>query len=274
MIGSRSLAAAALAGLVLAGCVDSPSSLAATAEDGDPLALTFEALAQEAASSGDVSRAEGFTYAAIAARNGITPSRLQVQNGGASEVYEAFVHAIDWQLAATATLRVPAHRTITAWRRTSDGVTRILSVTTPRDSAPVLNPLSLSATGPVSAPFAGAGALYQETTKFGSLGTNATNAPVAESYWIAVAGFVRIRETLAGAACPRPPEAFAMSGVTCQQARFAVHFDASLQQLSQRPYTVRASTPARRIQTPGEQAVNGYKLTFACTTVSATRGCG
>ncbi|MGQ0648000.1 MAG: hypothetical protein ACT4P7_10545 [Gemmatimonadaceae bacterium] len=268
----RSWMAGGLAVILIAGCVDSPASLAAKADSGDPLALTFEELARQAAASGDVSRAEGFTYAAIAARNGVTPSRLDVRTGATTEIYEAFVNSVAWQVATATTLRVPAHRTITAWRRTSDGVTRILTFTTPSDSAPVLHPLSLSAGGPAAAPFAGAGALYQETTT-SSLGPT-LGAQAGGVFWIAVSGFVKIRESLTGAACPKPMDALAISGVTCQQARFVVRFDVNMQRLSRRPYEIQAGVAPRRVFSPAEQTVSGYKLTFACVTVNAVRGCG
>ena len=95
----------ALTVLALGACVDSPASLAAEADAGDPLALTFDELARQAAASGDMNRAEGFTYAAISARNGVAPTRLDVINGTALETYEAFVSAISWQLPAASTIR-------------------------------------------------------------------------------------------------------------------------------------------------------------------------
>ena len=257
----------------LAACVDSPAGLAATADSGDPLALTFDELARQSAASGDVGRAEGFTYAALAARNGVTPARLDVRNAGTLEIYEAFVSAVDWQIAVAALARVPAHRTITAWRRTPDGITRILSLTTPSDSAPVLNPLSLSPAGPVAAVFAGASALYHETRTIGSLGPAAVS-PVADVFWIATSGFVKIREVASGAACPRPSAEAVTTGVGCKQARFTVRFDVTTQLVTRRPYEVRAGSEVRRIQTPAEQALAGYKFTFACATVSPSRGCG
>ena len=257
----------------LAGCVDSPESLAAKGDSGDPLALTFDELARQAAANGDASRAEGFTYAAIAARNGVTPARLELRNNGALEIYEAFVSAVVWQISVAAPARVPAHRTITAWRRTSNGISRILSLTTPTDSAPVLNPLSLSAGGPVAAAFAGASALLQETRTIGSLGTSAAS-PLADVFWIATSGFVKIRETSSGAACPRPSAGAVSTGVGCQQARFNVRFDVAMQLLNRRPYEVKAGGEARRIQSTAEQSLVGYKFIFACATVSASRGCG
>lgn len=262
--------AIALTVLALGACVDSPDSLAATADSGDPLALTFDELARQAAASGDVNRAEGFTYAAIAARNGVAPTRLDVRNGTVLETYEAFVSAISWQLPVTTSIRVPAHRTITAWRRPSDGVTRILSLTTPSDSAQVIHPLSLNPGGPIAAAFAGASALYHETS---TIGSNSNTAPAPDVFWMATTGWVQVRETLTGAACPRPESANRISGVSCQQARFAVRFDVTMLPVVQRPYNVRLTGETRRFVTPTEQSLSGYKLTFSCATVNAFTGC-
>ncbi|MBC7896141.1 MAG: hypothetical protein H7066_12070 [Cytophagaceae bacterium] len=260
---------AALTVLALGACVDSPDSLAATAESGDPLALTFDELARQAAASGDMNRAEGFTYAAIAARNGIAPTRLEVRMGATFEIYEAFVSAISWQVPGAAAIRVPAHRTITAWRRTSDAVTRILTLTTPSDSAPVLNPLSLSASGPIAAAFAGASAFYHESATIGN--SNLSNTP--DAFWMATTGWVQIRETLTGAACPRPESANKITGVSCQQARFAVRFDVTMLPVVTRPYNLRLAGETRRFQVVNEQSLSGYKLSFACATVNASTGC-
>jgi hypothetical protein len=263
--------AAALTVLALAACVDSPDSLAATADAGDPLALTFDELARQAAASGDMNRAEGFTYAAIAARNGIAPTRLEVRNGTVTEVYEAFVSAIAWQLPLTSSYYVPPHRTITAWRRTPDAVTRILTLTTPLDSTQVINPLSLSATGPVAAAFAGASALYHETSTIANNSSSPAKAP--DVFWMATTGWVQIRETLTGTACPRPASANRITGVSCQQARFAVRFDVTMLPVVTRPYNLRLAGETRRFQAVNEQSLSGYKLTFSCAVVNSNTGC-
>lgn len=262
--------AAALTVLALGACVDSPDSLAATAESGDPLALTFDELARQAAASGDMNRAEGFTYAAISARNGVAPTRLEVRNGTSVEVYEAFVSAIAWQASVSSPIRVPAHRTITAWRRTPDAVTRILTVTTPSDSAPVVHPLSFNPAGPIAAAFAGASALYHESATIGN-SNHLSNTP--DAFWMATTGWVKIRETLTGAACPRPASANKISGVACQQARFAVRFDVTMLPVVQRPYNLRLTGETRRFQALNEQSLSGYKLTFSCATVNSNTGC-
>ncbi len=263
--------AATLVVLALGACVDSPASLAATAADGDPLAQTFDELARQAAASGDFNRAEGFTYAAIAARNGVAPTQLEVRVGSAIENYEAFVSAITWQLPVTSSIRVPAHRTITAWRRAVDGRTRILTLTTPSDSAQVMNPLSLDATSPIAAAFAGASALYHESS---TIASNLSNpSPVPDVFWMATTGWVQIRETLTASACPRPASANKITGVSCQQARFAVRFDVTMLPVVARPYSLRLNGETRRFQALTEQALSGYKLTFSCATVNSNTGC-
>jgi hypothetical protein len=263
----------ALGALGVAACVESPTGAVADSLDDDPLALTFEELSRQAAAVGDVSRAQGFAFAAIAARSGVTPSRLDLRVGNTVEVYEAFVSSIDWSLAITSPSQVPAHRSVTAWRRTTDGVTRILTLTTPSDSAPVTNPLSLSPNALPAAAFAGASALYQETTSIQMLGS-AAPAALADEFWIGMTGFVKIREQAAGAECPRPATAQSISGVTCRQARFLVKAEVSFQRLAQRPYQVQAGATPRRIATSAEQTIAGYKLQFACASVSPRNGCG
>ncbi|MCC6317915.1 MAG: hypothetical protein IT361_09515 [Gemmatimonadaceae bacterium] len=261
--------AAGCALMALAACVDSPESFASSADNGDPLALTFDELAQQAAASGDASRAEGFTYAAIAARSGIAPSRFEVRTGSGVEAYEAFVSAISWQVSGAVALRVPAHRSVTAWRRTPDGVTRILSMTTPSDSAAVLNPMSLNPAGPLAAAFAGASALYQERRKL----NNGASGASSDVFFLATRGVVMIREVLTGAACPRPSSAAAFKGITCQQAQYNVRFDVTMQAVQRRPYEVIAGGEVRRFWWPGDQKVAGYKLTFSCAVVNSATGC-
>lgn len=257
-------------------CVDAPTGDASAATADDPLAQAFDELARQATASGDAARAEGFTYAAIAARNGVTPSRLDVINGSTSEIYEAFVNSVDWQVAGSAVtaLRVPAHRVLTAWRRTTDGVTRVLTFSTPSDSSAVVNPAGFSVTTPVSANFAGAAALYQETTTVGTLGSSAVNAPVVDEFWIGTAGWVKLRELSVGAACPRQASSREITGVACRNARFQVRMDVTMQRLNRRPFDVMGTSPARRFRWTADQALAGYKLTFACQALSASKGCG
>ncbi len=265
----------ALVALLTASCVDAPTgaSLAPAEAGDDPLAQAFDLLADQARTTGDVARAEGFTFAAMASRSGVTPSVLNVRIGNTNEVYEAFVSTVDWNLGS-APVRVPAHRTLTAWRRGTDGVTRILSLTTPSDSAPIVSPLALTPNGPVAAVFAGASALYQETTRITSLGVGVASAPVTDEYWMALTGYVKIRETASGLACPKEPTVAGLSGVACKQARFVVRFDVSMQRLSSRPYTFAAGNAARRFTWTADQTIAGFKLVLSCPSPTAARGCG
>lgn len=274
MLSSVNRASLLVAGMLLAltGCVDSPLAFQAAAAE-DPLALSFDELARQSVVSGDFTRAEAFTYAAIAARSGISPGRLDLRINNTNEAYEAFVSAISWQVPATSTVRIPAHRSITAWRRTPDGVTRIVTLTTPTDSGLILNPLSLSPTGPPAAAFVGASGLYQETTSLTSLGSNVSNAPVADNFWVATSGYVKIRESVSGASCPKPNAANALAGVNCQQARFVVRMDVTMQPLSKRPYDIKTGD-AKRITWPADQTLVGYKMVFTCPTVNSRSGCG
>lgn len=272
----RPLALGCLLLVGLAACVDSPTGNARAASADDPLAQAFDELARQATASGDAARAESFTYAAIAARNGVTPSRLDIINGTTSEIYEAFVNSVEWQVAgvSVSSLRVPAHRTLTAWRRTPDGVTRIITFSSPTDSATVASPLSFTNTTPVALAFSSAGGLYQETTNIGTLGTGALAAPTVDEFWIATSGWVKLREAALGTACPRPAASRGITGVACRSARFAVRMDVTMQRLARRPFDVMPQSPVRRFRWTADQALAGYKLTFACQALTAAKGCG
>ena len=58
----------------LVGCVDSPSAPESAADD-NQLAASFDGLAQEQLTDGDVERSEDFRWAALAVRAGVTPTR-------------------------------------------------------------------------------------------------------------------------------------------------------------------------------------------------------
>jgi len=263
----------ALAVALTAACVDgTPASAPSTFDQTeDPLALTFDALSAQSEASGDRARSEGFAYAAIAVRRGIVPSRIDIINNGTQEAFDGFVSALEWDPTITDQLRAPNHRNMIAWRRTNDGVTRILSLTTPLDSAPILHPLSLSATSPYAAFFAAATAQYQETTAALSA-TGQSNATKPDLFWGGVGGYVKIREVSRGASCFSPAND-RVSGVTCQAARYAVQFDVDMHLLTKRPITVDLAS-ARRTMAAREQTVNGVRLGLSCARVASTRGCG
>lgn len=254
-------------------CVDSAPSTAPSTfdETEDPLALTFDALAAQSDSSGDRARSEGFAYAAIAVRRGVAPSRIDIVNNGTLESFDGFVSALEWDPAISEQFRAPNHRSLIAWRRTNDGVTRILSLTTPLDSAAILNPLSLSATSPYAAFFAAATAQYQETTAALTV-TGQFNATKPDLFWSGVEGFVKIRELSRGGQCLAPTNKV-LTGVTCQVARYQVQFDIGMHLLSRRPITVDLASP-RRSMDAREQTVNGVRLGLTCARVGSRSGCG
>lgn len=256
-----------------AACVDSAPSTAPSTfdETEDPLALTFDALSAQSDSSGDRARSEGFAYAAIAVRRGIVPSRIDIVNNGTLEAFDGFVSALEWDASIAEQFRAPNHRGLIAWRRTNDGVTRILSLTTPLDSAPILSPLSLSATSPYAAFFAAATAQYQETTAAVTV-TGQLNATKPDLFWGGVEGFVKIREVSRGGQCFAPTNK-ELTGVSCQVARYVVQFDVGLHLLTKRPITVDLASP-RRGMTASEQTVNGVRLGLSCARVASRSGCG
>lgn len=237
----------------------------------DPLALTFDALSGQSAASGDRSRSEGFAYAAIAVRRGVQPSRLDVTTDNGVEIFDAFVSALEWDPKVSLQLRAPAHRTVIAWRRTNNGLTRILTLTTPIDSAAILNPSSLSFNDVYAAFFAGASAQYQETTApltaTGQM--NAASAP--DAFWAGIRGFVKVREISVGPDC-QPRTNDQVKGVTCEQGRYAVKFDVALKRLASRPVNVQTGS-AERHMSAAEQLVNGVRLRLSCAVVASRSGC-
>jgi hypothetical protein len=271
----RSLYRASLAVAVAfaAACVDSAPATAPNPFDAteDPLALTFDALSAQSDSSGDRARSEGFAYAAIAVRRGIVPSRIDISNKGTVEAFDGFVSALEWDPTIADQLRAPNHRSMIAWRRTNDGLTRILSLTTPIDSAPILNPLSLSATSPYAAFFAAATAQYQETTAPVTV-TGQSNATKPDLFWGGVAGYVKIQEVSRGGQCFAATNK-QLQGVTCQVARYSVQFDVGLHLLAKRPITVDMASALRNMSAR-EQTVNGVRLGLSCARVESTSGCG
>jgi hypothetical protein len=243
-------------------CVDSPSapdSLAAA--DGNPLATSFDMLAQEQIQANDVERGEEFRWAALSLRAGVTPSVLEVNNNGRFELYDAFVHSATWA-TVTESLRPPAHRSLIAWRRNGE-VLQVLLIGTFTDSAPVLHPYSLRNTSPgvpLHSPVAGATAAYFER---GS--SNAT--------WLGIGGVVKIAEHPQPALCPAAPNnSDRPAGVTCQLTRYGVGLNVQFARTRSRDSReVDASAVTRRLIAP-EQTVAGAKLLFACLSPLST-GC-
>lgn len=245
---------------LLAGCVDSPSApLAAT--DQNPLATSFDALAQEQMNASDVERSEDFRWAALALRTGVTPSILEVTNNGRAELYDAFVHGVTWA-TATQAMRPPSHRSLVAWRRTGD-LLQVILIGTIADSAPVMHPYSLRPSAPgglQQSPVAGAMAAYFER--------GATS-----SSWIGVNGFAKVAEHPQPAACPTANDPARPPGVTCNLTRYRVGLNvvfARTRNRDSREIDLQNSV-TRRIIAP-DQPIAGVKLIFSCAMPKGT-GC-
>ena len=246
--------------VLLAGCVDSPSQPAADI-DQNPLASSFEGLAQDQLKANDVERSEEFRWAALALRAGVTPSVLEVTNNGKPELYDAFVHAVTWN-SVTLAMRPPTHRSLIAWRRSGD-LLQIILVGMATDSAPVLHPWSMRPNmpggGPLS-PIAGAMAAYFER---GS----------SNSSWVGIGGHAKIAERPQPTACPTATDPARPAGVTCLLTRFGVRLNILFAQTRNRDSrdVDAANAVTRRIIAP-DQVVAGVKLVFNCMS-PAGNGC-
>lgn len=255
----NTLGALALAVLATA-CVDAPNEALAPATTNNPLATSFDVLADEQLMANDVERSEDFRWAALALRAGVTPAALSINNNGNREVFDAFVHAVTWA-SLTQALRPPLHRSLVAWRRSGD-VLQVLLIGMVTDSAPVINPLSLraSASDPLTSPIAGAKAAYFE------------RGPV-NSTWIGISGVAKVAEHPQPSSCPAPNDAAAKpEGVNCQLTRFGVGLDiqfARTRSRDSREFDLQA--PKRGMVASG-QTVAGVKMVFTCSMPLST-GC-
>jgi hypothetical protein len=241
----------------LAACVDGPREALAPATFNNPLATSFDVLADEQMMANDAERSEDFRWAALALRAGVTPSAVEVTNNGTREVYDAFVHAVTWA-SLTQALRPPLHRSLVAWRRSGD-VLQVLLIGMVTDSAPVLNPLSLRplASDPTAA-IAGAKAAYFE------------RGPL-NSTWIGINGFATVAEHPEPKTCT-PNEGARPEGVNCQLTQFGIKLNVAFARTRSRDSReLDAASPERRMLAPG-QKVAGVKLLFSCAMPSST-GC-
>lgn len=256
LVTVRGTIKALLLAAVVAACVDAPSEPLA-ASDQNPLATSFEMLAEEQQLANDVERSEEFRWAALALRAGVTPSAFQVTNDGTSELYDGFVHAVTWVSLAQA-LRPPLHRSLVAWRRNGD-VLQVLLVGMFTDSAPVLHPYSLRPSSTTESPVAGATAAYFE------------RGPASTS-WVGIGGVAKVAEHPKPALCPSPNDESRPQGVTCQLTRFGVGLNVQFARtLSRDSRVVDAAAPTRRLIAP-DQTVAGVKLVFSCEAPLST-GC-
>lgn len=250
-------------------CVDAPSASGLNAAD-DPLAQTFDALARQSATSGDLARSDGFSHAALSVRSGVTPTRIEVRNASVNEAFDAFVTSVDWGEAVPAPIRPQARRNFVAWRRDIDGTMRVLTLITPRDSAPVISPLSLGA-APSAVVFTGASAMYHEGIAL------TQGLPDLSATWFGVSGWVKIKEISSSGTCPaRTDRATVVTGVDCRVARFVVRLDGSFQRITIRAGGATAASPpgpSRVISIPADQQMNGLAFKFACPSPSSATGC-
>ncbi|MBV6520184.1 MAG: hypothetical protein MNPFHGCM_00289 [Gemmatimonadaceae bacterium] len=242
---------AALAGA----CVDAPTE-ASTAENDSMLASSFDALSREASQQGDVERSQEFTWAALAVRKGVVPSRLTVVRSGLIEQYEAMVHAVTW-VSPIAEQRAPTHRTLLAWRRVG-GTLQTLMISSTADVMPVQNPLSMSAHASLAAPFAGAHVWY------------ASRGDRLERM-IGVSGTVRVSPSGAAVTCPSVSSR-APRGVTCARQKFTVAFDVDLQLAVPGTRVPDVKSPVIPLRAT-EQLVNGSRLLLSCAMPASDRGC-
>jgi hypothetical protein len=250
----------ALAALAWA-CVDAPTQPSLASADVNPLAASFDVLAQEQLAANDEERSEEFRWAALSLRAGVTPSVLEVTIEDKPELYDAFVHAATWA-SLTQALRPPTHRSLIAWRRSGE-VLKVLLVGTFTDSAPVLHPYSLrnaSPGVPLSAPVAGATAAYFER------GSNTSTT------WLGISGAVRLAEHPQPALCPSPNDSERPAGVTCQLTRYGVGLNVLFARTRGRDSReVDPTAPSKRLFAP-PQTVAGAKLVFSCLAPLST-GC-
>lgn len=257
--------------VALCACVDAPDVSSPTSDDApqsELLAQTFDAMSRASAQSGDLARSDGFTHAALAVRGGVTPSRLEVQTGTSTEVYDAIVTAAQWDSTLSPNVRPPARRTAVGWRRTDTGKTRVLVLATPNDSAIVVSPLSLGMGMSTTAVFAAASAMQHEVSDNGSGYGDFSTA------WYGTSGWVKLREVAVIGSCADSARLANQLGLTrCEEARYLVRFDLTMQRLTGRPPQEVPGTQALRTWSVGEPVVSGVRIRFSCVAPKGDRGC-
>ena len=263
----RGTAAATMGLLAAVACVDAPG-VSAPSSEVEPLAATFDAMSKASAQYGDLARSDGFAHAALAVRGGVTPSRLEVQTGTTSEVYDAFVSAAQWEVALAAAVRPPARRSLVGWRRSDNGKTRVFVLTSPSDSAPILSPLSLGPAASTVAVFAAGSAMQQE------VGDSPQGYPDLSTAWYGTSGWVKLKEVeVLGTCADSAKKANALGMSRCEEARYLVRFDLTMQRLSGRPPQEVPGSGARRVSSVGEPVVNGVRIRFSCANPRSDTGC-
>ncbi len=258
----------AAAALVASSCVDAPGTTEPVDTWENPLAQTFDAMSRAAGDYGDLARSDGFAYAALAVRGGVTPSRLDVQVGETVESYDAFVNTAWWDPALPVATRPPARRTLVGWRRTDAGTTRIVAFTSPADSVPIVSPVSLGPGASTFAVYAAGSAMQNDGSD------NAQGKPDISRAWYGTSGWLKLAESAALGTCPDTLRHSNVLGVShCEQAQYRVAFSIDMQHMAGRPPQLATGTPIRTVSTIAETVVNGVKLRFTCLTPSGQHGC-
>jgi hypothetical protein len=261
-INPTRVAVAALAcAVALSACVASPDAPQTASVDSNPLATSFDDLAQEQNDAGDVETSEEFQWAALAVRAGVAPTRYDVTNNGQRETYDAFVQSVGWILPTLA-LRPLDFRSFVAWRKNGDEM-QVIIISSSTDAAPILHPYSMRPSTPggvIASPVAGATAAYFER------GSD-------HSAWLGTAGTVKMLEKSVGTACATPTAQVPPKGVVCTAATFSVGFDMTVSKTREdRSRAVDNGAPTRKI-TAVDQGVAGVKLTFSCVLPASAKGC-
>jgi hypothetical protein len=252
---------AALSCAFLSACVDSPSAPTPATAGDIPLATSFDDLAQEQSAAGDVDRSEEFSWAALAVRLGVTPTRFDVSNDGQRQTYDAFVLSVHWTLPTLA-LRPVGHRTLIAWRKEGD-VMQVIIVSSQSDVAPILHPYSMRPSQPgglILSPIAGASAAYFERG-------------LRKSAWLGTGGQAKIVELSVGGKCNTPNDIPVPNGVSCELATYGVAFDATHGKApEEKSRTLPSNAATKKLSAP-EQKVAGVKMTFNCVLPLSDKGC-
>jgi hypothetical protein len=258
----------ALGALVsLAGCVEAPG-MTSPATVGDPLAETFDALSRAAGEYGDLARSDGFAFAALSVRSGVTPSRLEVQSGAVLEEYDAFVSGVQWEPSVPVGMRPPSRRSLVGWRKTAEGTTRIIALTAPSDSARILSPVALGAGASTVAVYAGGSAMQNEGRD------TPQGKPDVGAAWYGTTGWVKLAEVARIGPCADSARHANVLGISqCEQVRYQVAFDLSMQRLTGRPPQPAPDGISRRVSTTTETVVSGLRLRFACAAPNGWSGC-
>ena len=258
---------AALCLSTLVGCVDAPGA-PSPSDASDPLAQTFDALSRASAEYGDLARSDGFAFAALSVRRGVLPSRLELKWGTVTETYDAFVTGAEWDSTLPEAIRPPPRRSLIGWRQSPEGLIRVIAFSTPRDSSVILSPVALGTDVSTVAVYSGASAMQNDGRD------TPQGRPDLVAARFGTSGWVKIRELSVGVPCAGSAGiAGSVGGIRCDEVRYQLRVDVTMQRLAGRPPQVVPGGDSRRVTTPSESVVNGLRLRFGCIAPSSVRGC-